>query len=321
MWPGRKKIKLPSKTKINSSRQFAIFSICISGLCFLIIGCDATKLAELSKCDVIPPPSKVNMTDDGITRKIETNGIPDHAIGVFPIEDWHRPDPLAALDTTYEFPYAQENGTIESTTDTYEDYLLGTPIGVAVNGVVFDPQAAEWWNVPEHEWQKNPLVNKDMAILDLDCNDAHVQQNGKYHYHGIPRNLIDSLGGDILWEMEASTRPVLSSTTLLGWANDGAPIYGPVCYREPGEIPLNWWMPESGYELKGFTRHASAGEIPSVNDYQMGSFDEDYNFRGSGDLDKCNGHFSVLPDYPKGIYHYHITVKYPYIPRCKTIRE
>jgi hypothetical protein len=34
---------------------------------------------------------------------------------------------------------------------------------------------------------------------------------------------------------------------------------------------------------------------------------------GNGDLDVYHGHFSVTADYPKGIYHYHITAADPYI--------
>src|SRR5262249_48030069 len=48
-----------------------------------------------------------------------------------------------------------------------------------------------------------------------------------------------------------------------------------------------------------------------------GDYDQDYEYiDGKGDLDLCNGHFSPTPQYPNGIYHYHITLQFPYIPRC-----
>ena len=34
------------------------------------------------------------------------------------------------------------------------------------------------------------------------------------------------------------------------------------------------------------------------------------------DLDSCNGHTGVTPDFPSGIYHYHVTSAVPYIAGC-----
>lgn len=34
------------------------------------------------------------------------------------------------------------------------------------------------------------------------------------------------------------------------------------------------------------------------------------------DLDSCNGHTGTTPDYPTGIYHYHVTSAVPYIAGC-----
>ncbi|MBK8204496.1 MAG: YHYH protein [Bdellovibrionales bacterium] len=36
---------------------------------------------------------------------------------------------------------------------------------------------------------------------------------------------------------------------------------------------------------------------------------------GLGDLDECNGRFSITPEFPDGIYHYFITSEFPFIPR------
>ena len=58
------------------------------------------------------------------------------------------------------------------------------PFGVAVNGVVFDPGAAEWFNRdPRSGWQYEPLAGK--INLGVDESFAHVQPNGAYHYHGM----------------------------------------------------------------------------------------------------------------------------------------
>jgi hypothetical protein len=34
------------------------------------------------------------------------------------------------------------------------------------------------------------------------------------------------------------------------------------------------------------------------------------------DLDACNGHVSATPEFPSGIYHYHVTAASPYIAGC-----
>ena len=36
---------------------------------------------------------------------------------------------------------------------------------------------------------------------------------------------------------------------------------------------------------------------------------------GSGDLDKCNGRFTITKDFPNGTYAYFLTENWPVIPR------
>jgi hypothetical protein len=43
---------------------------------------------------------------------------------------------------------------------------------------------------------------------------------------------------------------------------------------------------------------------------------QDSNGSTPSDLDSCNGHTGVTPDFPNGIYHYHITSAPPYIAGC-----
>jgi hypothetical protein len=93
---------------------------------------------------------------------------------------------------------------------------------VAVNGVVFDPGAAEWWNRDRNSpWQYEPLFGGGM--LGVDHSHAHVQPTGAYHYHGIPVGLVFAL-------TDGRER-----MALVGWAADGFPIYSPVGYRDPAD--------------------------------------------------------------------------------------
>ena len=36
---------------------------------------------------------------------------------------------------------------------------------------------------------------------------------------------------------------------------------------------------------------------------------------GLGDLDECNGRFGPTPEFPQGIYHYHVTATFPFVSR------
>jgi len=48
-----------------------------------------------------------------------------------------------------------------------------------------------------------------------------------------------------------------------------------------------------------------------------GTFVEDWEQApGLGDLDFCNGHEGVTPEYPQDTYHYVINSNFPFIPRC-----
>ncbi len=72
---------------------------------------------------------------------------------------------------------------------------------------------------------------------------------------------------------------------ILGYMFDGFPTYGPIGKNKNGKKSI--MQPR----------------------YQPTGKDE-YRFQeGSGDLDICNGVLSPTPEYPEGIYHYHMTVK------------
>ena len=90
--------------------------------------------------------------------------------------------------------------------------------GVAINGVVFDPNTAEYWNDDRRSgWMIEAL--SAVRLLGIDQNNAHVQPDGSYHYHGVPIGLVDKLGRR-------------AGLLLVGWAADGFPIY-----VEPGLRP------------------------------------------------------------------------------------
>ncbi len=170
--------------------------------------------------------------------------------------------------------------------------------GVAVNGIVFDPNAAEWWQGDRNSgWQYE--ANAGKIDLGLDANSAHVQPNGAYHYHGIPLGLMKNLNPE-------NTPRV----TLVGWGADGFPLYARWDYSDAKDAKSAVREVKSSYRIKEGTRPGGPG----------GKFDgtylADYEYvSGSGDLDECSGRFGVTPENPEGIYHYVLTDDYPFIPR------
>lgn len=317
------------------------------------LGCnpaDMCKTPQLARvCNVTPPFDHCYNEKEWrglkISRRIIVkNGIPKHKIGIFPMTDdpcgCGRPNEISQSfeKVTIPLPPTGSLGAISwlKVVTTPDEEL--SVFGIAVNGVIFDPLANEWWQTTG-KWNKNPLVHPDMAT-DTDCNMAHIQPNGRYHYHGLPTGLYESLGGTYPWTSSASgLLPFLgklsAKTVLLGWAFDGAPVYGPLCYvQTTKKVEQNWSKPKSIWVQK-------TGPRPTSPDGPGGNYDGSYSFyeytdlatgetTATGDyelpnpvpasssttLDECNGHFAPTPEYPDGIYHYHITEEYPYIPHC-----
>src|SRR5690606_459274 len=168
------------------------------------------------------------------------------------------------------------------------------PFGVAVNGVVFDPFTAGFWrDDPDSGWREAADPNRRM--LGIDGNAAHVQPNGAYHYHGIPSPLIRSD----------------DAMTLIGWAADGFPIYGPLAHTKADDASSPLAPMRSSYRLKAGERPAGAPRGP-----YDGTYDQDYEYvEGLGELDECNGRFGVTPQFPHGTYYYVVTADYPWVPR------
>lgn len=228
--------------------------------------------------------TEVVVTVDGGLRTIEANGIPDHETGEFP--NAGNPNSISAQSYSYSFPLNPDPAAGVTV------YNIPQPFGIAVNGVVLDPYAAEWYqNDPNSGWQLAALANP----LGFDENNAHVQPSGAYHYHGAPTALLTTE----------------SAPELIGFAGDGFPIYGPYGYRDPADAGSGGEALVSSYQLKSGTRSGGPG---GEHD---GTYVEDYQYvAASGDLDECNGRTGVTPEYPDGTYYYVASLDWPYLGRC-----
>ena len=227
--------------------------------------------------------TEVVVTVEGGTRTIDANGIPDHATGEFPNPG--NPNAISAQDYAFTLPTDPVAGEASS-------YNVPQPFGIATNGVKIDPYAAEWYqDDPDSGWQLAALANP----LGFDQNDAHVQPNGAYHYHGEITPLIRST----------------DHPTLLGWAGDGFPIYDEYGFEDPYDPSSPVVELVTSWQLKDGERPDGPGGTYD------GTYVEDYEYvAGSGDLDECNGRDGVTAEYPDGTYYYVVTTTWPYIGRC-----
>ncbi|MEL7092327.1 MAG: YHYH protein [Pseudomonadota bacterium] len=231
--------------------------------------------------------AQVAMTVQGDTRVITSNGLPGHKVGSFP--NAGNPNRISAQRYTFRVPVSPRKGRAR-------DLPRATAFGVAVNGVPFDPNAAEFWQGnPRAGWNYNALGGA--VALGLDANYGHVQPTGAYHYHGLPVGLMQQLN----W---SASKP----SPLIGFAADGFPIYA-VTAQVNGQVVRM----TSSYQLKSGSR--PGGSQPGGR--HDGAFMQDYEYRaGSGRLDECNGATVKTTEFPNGTYAYFLTDTYPVVPRC-----
>lgn len=236
--------------------------------------------------------NRVTIRVDGETRIIESNGIANHGTGSFPNRG--NPHAIEAQKHVFRMPAKPKAGA-----GFTNPQGSGAPTtwGVAVNGVPFDPNTAEYWRNDRSSGWNLDLMAQD-GRLGVDASHAHVQPNGAYHYHATPTGLVDALGGD------------KGRTLLLGYAADGFPVYSANGHKDPKDPSSPVVALRSGYQLKAGTR--PDGPKGAYD----GTYTADWEWKaGKGDLDEANGRFEVTKEYPQGTYAYHITTTFPYIPR------
>lgn len=277
-----------------------LLSLGLSGICFLAAAqCDPNAVFSNTTSNAVCEEV------DGAVRYFYSNSLPDHSTGTFP--NTGNPHTISAQQlslTMCAFP--QTNSQL-----TYLDQGSGQcpywEFGIASNGLILDPIAAEYFENPNtgqlnRDWNLNALSSNNN--LGLDFNDAHVQPSGKYHYHGFPSSLESTFG------ISAG-----SHSPLVGYAADGYPIYGKYVYSDPNDASSAIVELNSSYQLKSGTRPGNGVTAPD-GPYD-GTYTQDYEYvSGLGDLDECNGRTAVTPEFPNGTYYYVLTTDFPVIPRC-----
>ncbi len=249
----------------------------------------ATEAQELS---LVPATVQYSgavsaVSETAANVRITGNGVPDHAVGAFP----NRGNPHQVQPQSYRFSVTANPIYTGAATPLQR----GMYAGAALNGVPFDPGAAEFWQGdPSLGWQYEALGGA--VALGLDVNHAHVQPNGSYHYHGVPSGLLADMG----WQPGAAS-------PLIGYAADGFPIYALTAELDGAVKQI-----KSSYQLKSGRRPGGSGPTGAYD----GAFVQDYEYRaGSGHLDACNGMEVQTAEYPDGTYAYFLTESFPVVPR------
>jgi len=216
----------------------------------------------------------VEISERGNQICIRSNNVPNHATGQFP----NRGNPHTMR--------AQKINVCVNSNPRKRNRASGTgpgAIGIALNGVLIRPGTADYWDPRSprgHSRDRGSGWNLEgmgaAKLLGMDSANAHVDNRGKYHYHGTPISALKTRGG-----------------TQVGYASDGF------------EIHYVGSKAKSGYLLKKGTRPSGPG-----GRYD-GTYVEDWVYvGGAGTLDQCNG--GML----NGKFVYFATNTYPYYPRC-----
>lgn len=250
--------------------------------------------------------NQVSITEDKVNdlRIIKSNAIPNHTVGKFPTKG--NPNTISEQNKVYKIYLTPK--LAGKKTFVYDLGIdRGKPsyvFGVAINGVKFEPSANEYFrntetNEPNYEWTLEPL--SDEVNLGEDYNNAHVQPNGEYHYHGTPTGLVANFDK--------------TKMTLVGWAADGFPMYYKMGYKDPMNAKSEIIQLKSSYVLINGERPGDG--ISAPNGKYTGKYVRDYEFQQNfGDLDACNGRTGVTPEFPNGTYYYVVSDEFPSASRC-----
>jgi hypothetical protein len=235
-----------------------------------------TLLLTMSAVPAQAHDNQVEMIVEFEKRCFVTNGLPDHDTGTFPNKG--NPNTILAQKLRLCMPSKPPNQI-----GTVAQYLKGS-IGIAINGVQFRPGTADYFDAesprgfshdPSSGWNLDGMGAREK--LGIDHHNAHVDNRGLYHYHGVSDALAKS------------TRAL-----VIGYAADGYDIHY-VGARMT-----------SSYQLKRGHRPFPPGGVYD------GTYNEDWEFvKGSGRLDECNGTKNLY-----GRYVYYATDTYPFFPRC-----
>lgn len=224
-------------------------------------------------------------------RKITINSVANHDVGAFPNPG--NPNTIKESKMSFSIPLTPKVATGITSAQGFDS-------GVLFSGVGIDPFTAEMFI--GSDGQMNPQYNITTLTttenLGLDCNNAHVQPTGKYHYHGTPSAFLNDLNADG------------TGMVKIGYASDGFPLYYKYGYNDKGELVSH----DSGYKLK--TGERGGDGITAPDGPFNGRYFSDYEYDNNlSELDACNGRWGKTPE-SDNEYYYVVTDNFPSVPLC-----
>ena len=210
---------------------------------------------------------------------------------------------------------------------------------IALNGLIFlaavpflYAQGGSPGGAGDGIWRRNAAYGE---IQTFDSCHGHQTNTGTYHYHVNPLCLRAQLGDNVVLVKNSRIGKAYAEKTsgfthspILGWAQDGYPIYGPYAYTDPKDPASPIKRMGSSYRLRSITDRTTlpAWSLPNhptvlqqltsgqygpafSTQYPLGRYLEDFEYvQGLGDLDQYNGRLAITPDFPNGTYAYFTTL-------------
>ena len=199
------------------------------------------------------------------------------------------------------------DGSISSVTivDTGKGYTEQPATTVRVkqqgSGAVFRADLRQWNLTTLKRYQKYIDVADDGIIVPSQNPEYEAKFASVYLPRKLRLKLKDNIEIDGTGSLKELPNNKLDHSPIVGWAYDGAPIYGPYGFSTPTGGPIRRLV--SSYTLNHKDNRSS------LSDFALGSFIEDYDYTADGDLDKYNGRFCKTPEYPNGVYAYFCTIE------------
>ena len=199
----------------------------------------AYSVDEFNASASVNTNSTASWSCSSTARTLAANGIPDHDTGTFPNPD--NPNTISAQTVSASF-------TLTPTLSTTATQL-GGPAGViafVLNGVKMDPGTGGSCNDAGDDCPLGPggggswrieALGQSSFRFGTDNNNAHVQPDGVYHYHGMPEGFITKQNKG-------------QAMTLIGWAADGFPIYARYGYSTATNAASAIKVVTGSYRLK-----------------------------------------------------------------------
>jgi hypothetical protein len=147
----------------------------------------------------------------------------------------------------------------------------------------------------------------DTEVRDLTVNDAeryasYARSRTTKIFSSLNKNLTDDslVYGIYGYSADLASQyfdNLSSHSPIIGWAYDGNPIYGPYGYANPNDVQSGVRIINPGYTL-------NTAKVYNRPSFSSGFFIEDFEYTGTGDLDRHNGRFCKTPEFPNGVYAY-----------------